>query len=188
MDERTLIQGDVPQRDATIYSPSWDILSGLIAILVRSIQADGVPEIIVGLQRGGLIPAVMLAHQLGTQTLLSVPIRSTVSDAVYASKKPPLAVPQELFQQVADRDILVVDDIVGSGATIRAVLHLLRAYEPARIRCATCFVNRAQWKRVNDQEPANIIGYIGKELTGWVIFPWEKEGATTPIVSLTSLH
>ena len=57
---------------------------------------------------------------------------------------------------------------------MRAVLHLLRRYEPVRIRSATCCVNRAQWDPVNDQEPGSVITYICKELSGWVVFPWEK--------------
>ena len=180
MNERTPLQEDVQQSHSRIYHLSWDVLSDLIATLVRNIQVDGAPQIIVGIQRGGLIPAVMLSHQLGTQTVLSLPIRSTTSDAVYASKLPPVAVPQDLFQQVTGRDIVVADDIVGSGATLGAVLHLLRRYEPARIRCATCCVNRAQWDPVNNQEPASVITYIGKELSNWVVFPWEKCVAPTP--------
>ncbi len=167
--------GTAPSKsDSTIYHLSWDRLHVLMAILVRRIQADGPPEIIVGLQRGGLVPAVMLSHQFGGQTVLSLPIRRTVSDSVYASKHPPLTAPQNLFQQVAGRDMVIVDDVVGSGATIRAALHLLRGYEPARIRCATCFVNRAEWNPVNEQEPGSVIAYVGKELFGWVVFPWEK--------------
>lgn len=186
MDNGTVMQGGM-QDDRAIYHLSWEVFNDLISILVNTIQVDGLPEIIVGLQRGGLIPAVMLSHQFSTQAVLSLPVRRTASDAVYASKRPPVAVPLDLFQQVTGRDIVVVDDIVGSGATIRAVLHLLRKYEPARIRCATCLVNRANWDPVNDQEPASTISYIGKELSGWVIFPWEKSLATTPTIALTLL-
>jgi hypoxanthine phosphoribosyltransferase len=171
---------DVQQSHSRIYPWSWDVLSDSLAILVRNIQADGVPQIIVGVQRGGLIPAVMLSHQLGTRTVLSLPIRSTTSDTVYASKLPPVAIPQHLFQQVTGHDIVVADDIVGSGATLRTVLHLLGRYEPARIRCATCCVNRVQWDLINDQEPASVITYIGKELSGWVVFPWERSVVPTP--------
>jgi hypoxanthine phosphoribosyltransferase len=100
------------------------VLSDILAILVRNIQADGTPQIIVGVELGGLIPAVMLSHQLGAPTVLALPIRSTTTDFVYASKLPPVAVPQDHFQQVMGRDIVVIDDIVGSGATLRAVVHL----------------------------------------------------------------
>jgi hypoxanthine phosphoribosyltransferase len=182
MNERTPLQEDVQQSHSRIYHLSWDVLSDVMATLVRNIQADGVPQIIVGVQRGGLIPAVMLSHHLGIRTVLALPIRSTTTDAVYASKLPPVAVPQDLFQQVMGRDIVVADDIVGSGATLRAVLHLLCRYEPVRIRSATCCVNRAQWDPVNDQEPGSVITYIGKELSDWVVFPWEK--SVTPTLTL----
>ena len=82
MDERTPLQEDVQQSHSRIYHLSWDVLSDLMTILVGNIQADGVPQIIVGVQRGGLIPAVMLSHHLGIRTVLALPIRSTTTDAV----------------------------------------------------------------------------------------------------------
>ena len=110
MDEGTSLQ-----EKARIYHLSWDVLNDLMITSAKHIQADGVPQIIVGAQRGGLIPAVMLSHQLGTPIVLSLPIRSTTSDAIYASKLPPVAVPQDQFQQVRGCDIVIADDIVGSG-------------------------------------------------------------------------
>ncbi len=180
MDERTLMPEDVQQSHSRIYHLSWDVLSDILAILAGNIQADGVPQIIVGVQRGGLIPAVMLSHQLGTPTLLALPIRSTTTDSIYASKRPPVAVPQDHFQQIMGCDIVVVDDIVGSGATLRAAVHLLRRYEPVRIRCATCCVNRAHWDPVNSCEPGSVhaphnVANLGNLYQKGAVEPPEKD-------------
>src|SRR6266487_4897720 len=107
----------------------------------------------------------MLSHQLGTQLFLSLPVKSTSSDVVYASKRPPVIIANDLFAQIAGKDTVVVDDVVGSGDTLRGVLHTLHRYAPAQIRSVAYIVNR---------EPMEAITYIGEEIRGWVIFPWER--------------
>jgi hypoxanthine phosphoribosyltransferase len=162
------------QEKRTIHSLSWEEFDQLIASLIEHIRADGCPDIIVGLQRGGLVPAVLLSHQLEVPGFLTFPVRTTTSDAVYASKHVPVVLPNDLSTQIGGKDILVVDDVVGSGATLRMVLSLLCRYAPARLRSVIPILNREHWNPVNGQEPAAVITYIGKELCGWVVFPWEK--------------
>ena len=154
----------------------WQEFDEITAALTRQIRADGLPDIIVGLERGGLIPAVVLSHSLEARPLLSLPVRRTTSDTIYAEKCPPcIGTPPPHFSATRGRDILVVDDTAGSGETLEAVLRMLTNYAPARLRSAVCFVNRNNWEMRHTGEPAHAISYIGKEVCGWVIFPWEKE-------------
>lgn len=168
------LHADPQDTKRTIHHLLWEEFDYLTSVLVKQIQTDAYPDVIVGLQRGGLIPAVMLSHHLGTQSFLSLPVRRTTSDRVYAPKHSPVVVAPDLVTQVAGKDLVVVDDIVGSGATLREVLCVLSRYTPTRIRSVAYLVNRDQWNPVNRQEPAAAITYIGKELCGWVVFPWES--------------
>ena len=161
-------------KEPGIFQMDWEEFERLTDLLAQRIQADRCPDIIVGLQRGGLIPAVMLSHQLGTQLFLSLPVKSTSSDVVYASKRPPVIIANDLFAQIAGKDTVVVDDVVGSGDTLRGVLHTLHRYAPAQIRSVAYIVNREHWEPVNEREPMEAITYIGEEIRGWVIFPWER--------------
>lgn len=71
---------------------TWDEIEELVDLLAKQIIKSGHQiEYIFGLQRGGLIPAVMLSHKL------SIPMT------------------QELTRQ----NILVVDDICDSGETFK---------------------------------------------------------------------
>jgi len=154
----------------------WQEFDDITAVLTRHIRADGLPDIIVGLERGGLIPAVALSHRLDVRSFLPLAVRRTTSDAIYAEKCPPcIGTPTPHFLVIRGRDILVVDDIAGSGETLQAVLHMLTSYAPARLRSAVYIVNRNNWETRHTGEPAHAISYIGKEVRGWVIFPWEKE-------------
>jgi hypoxanthine phosphoribosyltransferase len=154
----------------------WQEFDNLTEVLTRHIRADGLPDIIVGLERGGLIPAVALSHRLEVRSLLSLAVRRTTSDAIDAEKCPPcIGRPPSHFSVIPGRDILVVDDIAGSGETLEAVLRMLTNWAPARLRSVVYFVNRNNWETRHTGEPAHRISYIGKEVRGWVIFPWEKE-------------
>jgi len=66
-------------------------------------------------------------------------------------------------------DVVVVDDIAGSGETIVAAVRLVRASGARRVRTFVCAVNTLNWRHTRDR-PADI---VGREIAGWVKFPWE---------------
>lgn len=76
---------------------SWEEIDRLTQTLTEQVLAHGRPEVIIGLQRGGLVPAVMLSHQLALPSLLALPVTRTSSDEVYASKHPALVEQQHLL-------------------------------------------------------------------------------------------
>jgi hypoxanthine phosphoribosyltransferase len=156
---------------------TWEEIHALTSQVARRIQGEGTPDVLVGLQRGGLIPAIMLSHQLAVPNLLVLPIRRTLSDAMYAAKMAPRIVLTDSLCQIAKKDVLVIDDIAGSGDTLRIALKTLADHAPARLRSATCIVNRAHWDPVNAREPGAHITYIGREVRAWVVFPWETSFA-----------
>src|SRR5579859_291414 len=116
-----------------LHTCSWEAFDGLIHTLGLRILEDRRPDLIVGLQRGGLIPAVMLAHHLDLPLLLALQVRSTASDAIYAQKREPMIEVYERLSTLGGRDVLVADDVAGSGATMREVRRLLEEYHPARM-------------------------------------------------------
>ena len=153
---------------------SWEEVKDLTHQLARAICAEGKPDVLIGVQRGGIIPAVMLSHQLAIPDMLTLPIRRTLSDAIYASKQAPSVLMPEPLPHLQGRDLVVVDDIVGSGETFRAALQVVTACAPSRVRSVVCVVNRAHWDPVNQSEPQADLFAIGREVRAWVVFPWEK--------------
>src|SRR5258708_14033773 len=87
----------------------------------RAVSADGVPDVVVGILRGGMVPAVQLAHLLGIRTVRAVELTRTLADEVNAAKtaRPVVANPGSLGD-LSGQDVLIVDDIAGSGLTILA--------------------------------------------------------------------
>jgi hypoxanthine phosphoribosyltransferase len=153
---------------------TWNDLDSLTATLVHYAATDGVPDIVVGITRGGLIPAVLCSHRLGVRDLRTVEITHTTSDGPHAAKyaQPRLANPASIGD-IAGRDVLVIDDVAGTGDTLTAAATLLTTARAQRVRTAVCVVNDCNWRRATEQAPQDAIDYIATRTNGWVIFPWE---------------
>ena len=152
---------------------SWEKIDQIVSILAKRVESDGKPEVIIGIQRGGLIPGVILSHCLKVRYFLSFNINRTAYNGVNAEKISPYLGPNISFDIVSDKDILLVDDIVGTGVTLRVVQDIINKYSPRRVRSLVCIVNRDNWDCANKSEVGTLISYIGQEVRGWVVFPWE---------------
>ena len=163
------------QNDNLIISLSWTEIDYIVSILAERVQHDGKPEIIIGLQRGGLIPGIILSHYLDVRDFLPFNISRTVHDGVNAEKTVPRLGPNLSLKVVEGKDILLVDDVAGTGLTLKMVQDMLNTYSALRVRSLVCVVNRDNWDVTNTIEPPALITYIGKEVRGWAVFPWEKD-------------
>lgn len=153
---------------------TWADLDHHIAVLAERIRRDGVPRVIIGILRGGMIPAVQLAHQLGVRDVRGIEVTHTLTDEPNGAKsaEPQIVNPASLGALNADADVLLVDDVAGSGDTIAIAADLL-AHVTTRVRRATLVVNTINWSNNNTVAPQQVQDYIGATCAGWVRFPWE---------------
>ena len=130
------------------------------------------PDYIIGIGRGGLVPAVFLSHAIGLPTL-SVDYSSQVKD--FADE--PLV--KLAGRSRAGERLLFLDDINDSGRTIAHLRGALRAAEavPGSIRFATLIDNLSSAERV-EYYARTIDRTVTKD---WFVFPWE---AVAPAQSL----
>jgi uncharacterized protein len=153
----------------------WGSVTSITAQLSAQISGDGVPDVIIGVLRGGMIPAVMLAHALAARDVRALEVTHTVTDGIDAGKT---AQPRyrnlASVGKIAGLDVLVADDVAGTGATTAIAGKLLRELGAARVRTAVWAVNEANWPSAHYVKPAAALTYIGARFRGWVIFPWER--------------
>ena len=150
---------------------SWTDLQGSVERVAGEIRLGGVPQILVAISRGGLVPAVMLSHLLGVRDVRVLTIIHTVDDQVYAAKTAAARVCRpETVGVLEGSDVLLVDDIVGSGKTLAVARADVAAHSPGRIRSVALAANSARWP---DDQPGRP-DYIGMLVRSWVVFPWER--------------
>lgn len=146
------------------YIPYEDFLSS-VRKLSRLLANDSwKADFIIGIGRGGLVPAVYISHEL------QVPMLSID----HSSKVPGFA--DELLGKVADKSttgtrLLFVDDINDSGGTIVYIRNLLaeNGCNPENLRFAVLKDNCRSRARVD--YTAEVIDRA--EDKRWFVFPWE---------------
>jgi hypoxanthine phosphoribosyltransferase len=152
----------------------WAEIITLTDQLAQAIRSDALPDIVVGILRGGMIPAIRLAHVLGLRDVRAIDVTHTAADGVNAAKTAlPVSRNTSSLGDLSGLDVLLVDDVVGTGETIAASRLLLHAAGAGSVRSAACVLNEVNWRRSGGRDPAGGLTYVGATCHGWVVFPWE---------------
>jgi hypoxanthine phosphoribosyltransferase len=142
---------------------SWEQVHQFARRLAQLIREDGFePDIIVAIGRGGLVPARILSDYLELFDLAVMKVEHYHS----LHKERTATVRYPLTAVVADRRVLLVDDVSDTGDTFRiAVDHLLSRGKPEILKTAVL-----QHKRVSGYQP----DYFAGEVIAWrwLIYPW----------------
>jgi len=118
---------------------------------------------IIGIARGGLIPATLLSQLKENSTVFSIGIKSY--NKTSRSKE---IVYQDLNRKSIDNydTIYLIDDISDTGLTFRFLLD--KYFTGLSIKTISLFLKAKSLYKPD---------FYGTELLGetWVVFPWEKE-------------
>jgi uncharacterized protein len=142
--------------------PEVDEWADRVAAAVRA--AGAAPATIVGLTRGGWVPARLLSDRLGTKRLVSLRAQHW---GVTATPDGEAKITEGLSGPVAGEHVLVVDDITDSGASLRLAVDAVRAAGAARVESAA-FLHIAHSAYV----PTYSAEEIPRDAWVWVVFPW----------------
>ena len=151
----------------------WEEISNIVKKMSDNIKNDYSPEIIISIVRGGMIPSVILSHALNIRKIENIKSIETISDEINADKTEPMIDEKVDLSEIRRKKVLIVDDILGSGATIRKIKDEVKKWQPTELRTAICVVNEENWEKSNKSSYNDEIEYIGKTVRGWVVFPWE---------------
>lgn len=152
----------------------WAAITAIADRLASAIGADAAPDMVVGILRGGMVPAVRLAHALGLREVRALDVTHTTGDSVNADKAPcPVVRNPASLGDLTGLDVLLVDDIAGTGQTMSASRGLVAAAGAGVIRTAACVLNERNWQRCGGGDPGGTFTYVGATYQGWVVFPWE---------------
>lgn len=126
-------------------------------IVEHDLKLDG----IIGIARGGLVPAVMLSHALGIRHLATVWAKQ-YDDGTQQAGQMVTSLDGSLGLKYEGR-YLIVDDIVDTGNTLR----FFRGVLPNSLTCALV-ANRAPMEQ-------NLVDFVARPNPEdqWIVFPWE---------------
>ena len=151
--------------------PSWNQIYSLLLKLAEAVRKSGFePDVIVGVSRGGWIPARIMSDLLGNPKLANVSTEYYVG--VTETKHKPILT-QPISLPVKDKKLLVVDDVADSGESLKLVEAHLKKEDASEIRIATIYYK--PWS-------VTVPHYYQKETNSWVIFPWEQKEAVRNVV------
>ncbi len=157
------------------------------ARLIAAQEAEYAPAAVLGIARGGVRLAEVVADQLGVPTVVvrarhnaPVGIRQAATGRVLLDRGHNEGA---LAALPAASPLLVVDDICGSGATLHAIADMLTAtVGPADIRTSVLCRNEGSGYPLDSW---------GWEVADWVHFPWEpapESGRLEALPPLTRLR
>ncbi|MGD2247477.1 MAG: phosphoribosyltransferase family protein [Candidatus Methanofastidiosia archaeon] len=140
----------------------WSKVDEAIWTLADHVRKDYHIDMIVGIARGGLIPAVRMSHILDN-ILMRVMDVKFYKDIEEHAEFPDITVP--LTEPVKDKNILIVDDVADTGKTLKVVKEDIVQKGAKDVRIA-----------VIAKKPQSIVepDYYIFQTDRWIVFPWEK--------------
>lgn len=142
------------ENDIKVYL-TWDQVDTCINRIIRDIKkSDHEINAVYGVDRGGNIPATIIAYKLG------VPFEILGKNEKYYNTEDPV-------WEWEFENALIIDDVCDNGNTFNSIMDYLKAHHAGdNILTAALYVK--PWATFN-------VDFIGASSEDWVCFPWETE-------------
>src|SRR3954464_3427400 len=144
---------------------SWDALGkGARALAQGVADAGWMPDMILGIARGGLLVAGALGYALGVKNTftMNVEFYTGVDERL---EMPMILPPVPDLVDFAEFKVLIADDVADTGATLELVQDFC-AGKVAEVRCAVLY---------EKSRSAVKCEYVWRRTDRWITFPWSAE-------------
>ncbi|MFS0884332.1 phosphoribosyltransferase [Aeromicrobium sp. 179-A 4D2 NHS] len=149
---------------------TWETYGAAVRELAQAVADSGfVPDIVLGIARGGLVPAGSVAYALDCKSLFTMNVEFYTG--VGTTREEPTLLPPFLdLNELRDASVLVVDDVADSGRTLELVARVCDEHA-GTVRTAVIY-----------EKPRSVItpDYAWKRTDLWINFPWSSEPVITP--------
>lgn len=147
------------------YYASWQhIQDSCKSIYDQLVQEKKHYDYVVGVLRGGAVPATILSHMLNCK--LHVIGIKTYEDTIQTNRAEFYAIDSNFYANCFYKRLLIVDDICDSGNSLKLLQEFFHERTHVVVDSATVY-----WK------PSSIVkpDYYAHEAHQWIVFPWEQE-------------
>lgn len=148
-----------PKKSFFIYY-SWGELQRdceFLAMRIRQCSRD--PDVILGISRGGLVPATLVSSYLGCSSILSI------------LPNKPSFFPSKVL--LSNKKVVVVDDVVDSGQTLKKIRKYLENSSPLYPDPDNILFVTLHWKTCSIFIPHIYAQVIPSNF--WIVYPWERQ-------------
>ncbi|MFX1578054.1 MAG: phosphoribosyltransferase [Promethearchaeota archaeon] len=152
---------------------SWsDVYNLTLQLSERIVNSQFVPDVIVGIARGGWIPARILSDVLYTNTLQNIRIEY-YTDVGAKGKEPKIT--QPLTGSMKQKRMLLVDEVADTGDTLLHAINHVKELGVKEVRSA-----------VLHYKPTSVVkpDFFMVETTSWIVYPWENRASIIDLVKL----
>lgn len=148
---------------------TWEDVDKLIDVLVPQLKSVGPFDGIIMITRGGVIPGGMLAEALDNTHLLTAAVDFPAKAASAGLMAWPAFLQFPDDSLLANRRLLIVDDVWGSGRTSIAVRERVQS---AGARAFTCVLHYNPYRSLFTRAKPDFYGAITDV---YIVYPWETD-------------
>lgn len=143
------------------YRISWNEVESVCREIALEASKGLSPDLVVGIAKGGLVPATIIASILRVDLYPCIVTRRLRGEII--SDSPRMLV--SVTEKVAGQRVLVVDEMVLTGDTMRSVTIDCKKKKARIVKTATIWAGTESWKPT----------WYGMETAGYIMFPWDYE-------------
>lgn len=147
----------------------WIQYKGLIKEITAYLALQQfAPEVVIGIARGGLTPMVTLSNYYHTRQTGVVFVQKTANDDKFAEMLPEaVCFGYGIPFPLEGRNVLLVDNVIQSGQTIRAGLKILKDLGASNTQVVSLYIHRQTYE-FSPYSPVSV------ESDAWIVFPWDE--------------
>ena len=143
------------------FPVSWDQFHRDARALAWRLNASGPFRAIVCITRGGLVPAAIVAREIGIRVVETICIASYHEEQKQDELQVLKSIAKDVVGNLDGSDLLVIDDLVDTGATAKVVRELL-----PKAHFATIYAKPLGRPMVD-----TFVTEVSQDT--WIYFPWD---------------
>ncbi|MBD3407872.1 MAG: phosphoribosyltransferase [Candidatus Lokiarchaeota archaeon] len=152
---------------------SWEDVYNLTLRLSEQVVNSGFkPNVIVGIARGGWIPARILSDVLYTSTMWNVRIEY-YSDLGRRGKEPKIT--QPISVSIKDKSVLIVDEVADTGDSLEHAVKYIKDQGVGKVKTAVLHL-----KPTSKITP----DFYCQVVDSWTVYPWENRESIISLVKI----
>lgn len=144
---------------------TWPDVISLVKKIQEYCNSQFKYDTILTIQRGGLVPATILAQLTGIKNIQIINVRRSKTDNIMPEWQEP-EISENNNIDVTGKKVLVIDDIIGTGKSMGKVREFLRLKGASEFKFTALVLNKNRFEGPTPD-------FVARDVTDWIVFPWE---------------